>query len=215
MAAFSKDEGMMQAFTEGRDIHATTAAKVFGVDLDKVEDGMRRKAKEVNFGIIYGISAFGLSQNLSIPRGEAAEIIESYFAEFPNVKKYMDESVEKAREQGFVETLLGRRRYLRNINSRNFTMRGFDERNAVNAPIQGSAADIIKVAMINVHDWMMTEKLQSKMLMQVHDELVFDLHKSEEELVKTKVEEFMKNALPIDVPMEIGMGVGENWLEAH
>ena len=215
MAAFSKDESMMQAFTEGRDIHATTAAKVFGVDLDKVEDGMRRKAKEVNFGIIYGISAFGLSQNLNIPRGEAAEIIESYFAEFPNVKKYMDESVEKAREQGFVETLLGRRRYLRNINSRNFTMRGFDERNAVNAPIQGSAADIIKVAMINVHDWMMTEKLQSKMLMQVHDELVFDLHKSEEELVKTKVEEFMKNALPIDVPMEIGMGVGENWLEAH
>ena len=215
MAAFSKDESMMQAFTEGRDIHATTAAKVFGVDLDNVEDGMRRKAKEVNFGIIYGISAFGLSQNLNIPRGEAQEIIESYFAEFPNVKKYMDESVEKAREQGFVETILGRRRYLRNINSRNFTMRGFDERNAVNAPIQGSAADIIKVAMIYVHDWMMSENLQSKMLMQVHDELVFDLHKSEEELVKTKVEEFMKNALPLDVPMEIGMGVGENWLEAH
>ena len=215
MAAFSKDESMMQAFTEGRDIHATTAAKVFGVDLKKVEGSMRRKAKEVNFGIIYGISAFGLSQNLNIPRGEAAEIIESYFAEFPNLKKYMDESVEKAREQGFVETILGRRRYLRNINSRNFTMRGFDERNAVNAPIQGSAADIIKVAMINVHDWMMTEKIQSKMLMQVHDELVFDLHKSEEELVKTKVEEFMKNALPLDVPMEIGMGVGDNWLEAH
>ena len=215
MAAFSKDESMMQAFTEGRDIHATTAAKVFGVDLKKVEGSMRRKAKEVNFGIIYGISAFGLSQNLNIPRGEAAEIIESYFAEFPNVRKYMDESVEKAREQGFVETILGRRRYLRNINSRNFTIRGFDERNAVNAPIQGSAADIIKVAMINVHDWMMTEKIQSKMLMQVHDELVFDLHKSEEELVKTKVEEFMKNALPLDVPMEIGMGVGDNWLEAH
>ncbi|MCP4458412.1 MAG: DNA polymerase I [Cytophagales bacterium] len=215
MAAFSKDESMMQAFKEGRDIHATTAAKVFGVDLENVEDGMRRKAKEVNFGIIYGISAFGLSQNLNIPRGEAAEIIESYFNEFPNVKKYMDATIEKAREQGFVETMLGRRRYLRNINSRNFTMRGFDERNAVNAPIQGSAADIIKVAMINVQDWMKAENVQSKMLMQVHDELVFDLHKSEEDLVKTKVEEFMKTALPLDVPMEIGIGVGENWLEAH
>jgi len=215
MAAFSKDESMMQAFKDGRDIHATTAAKVFGVDLENVEDGMRRKAKEVNFGIIYGISAFGLSQNLNIPRGEAAEIIESYFTEFPNVKKYMDEAVEKARELGYVETMLGRRRYLRNINSRNFTMRGFDERNAVNAPIQGSAADIIKVAMINVQDWMKAENLQSKMLMQVHDELVFDLHRSEEDLVKTKVEEFMKTALPLDVPMEIGMGVGENWLEAH
>ncbi|MEP5613235.1 MAG: DNA polymerase I [Cyclobacteriaceae bacterium] len=215
MAAFSKDEGMMNAFKEGRDIHATTAAKVFGVDLDNVEDGMRRKAKEVNFGIIYGISAFGLSQNLNIARGEAQEIIDSYFKEFPSVKKYMDETIEKARKDEYVETILGRRRYLRNINSRNFTMRGFDERNAVNAPIQGSAADIIKIAMINIHKWMIEEKVKSKMLMQVHDELVFDLHKSEEELIKSKIEEFMKNAYPLDVPMEIGIGVGNNWLEAH
>ncbi|MEQ9402148.1 MAG: DNA polymerase I [Cyclobacteriaceae bacterium] len=215
MASFSKDEHMMNAFREGRDIHATTAAKVFGVDVDNVEPNMRRKAKEVNFGIIYGISAFGLSQNLNIPRGEAQEIIDSYFREFPNVKKYMDETIEKARKDEYVETILGRRRYLRNINSRNFTMRGFDERNAVNAPIQGSAADIIKVAMINIHKWMKEENVKSKMLMQVHDELVFDLHKSEEELIKKNVESFMKDALPLEVPMEIGMGVGENWLEAH
>ena len=215
MAAFSKDESMMQAFKNGRDIHATTAAKVFGVDVDNVEPNMRRKAKEVNFGIIYGISAFGLSQNLNIPRGEAQEIIDAYFKEFPNVKKYMDDVVEKARKDGFVETILGRRRYLRNINSRNFTMRGFDERNAVNAPIQGSAADIIKVAMINIHKWMKEEKVKSKMLIQVHDELVFELYKSEEELMTQKVTELMKNALPLEVPMEVGLGVGKNWLEAH
>jgi DNA polymerase-1 len=215
MAAFSKDDSMMQAFKEGRDIHATTAAKVFGVDVDNVEPSMRRKAKEVNFGIIYGISAFGLSQNLNIPRGEAQEVIDSYFKEFPNVKKYMDDVVEKARKDGFVETILGRRRYLRNINSRNFTMRGFDERNAVNAPIQGSAADIIKVAMINIHKWMKEEKVKSKMLIQVHDELVFEVHKSEEELMTKKVTELMKNALPLEVPMEVGLGVGKNWLEAH
>ncbi len=215
MAAFSEDEHMIQAFKEGRDIHATTAAKVFGVALDEVEPNMRRRAKEVNFGIIYGISAYGLSQNLNIPRGEAQEIIESYFKEFPKVKQYMDETIETAKENQYVETILGRRRYLRNINSRNFTMRGFDERNAINAPIQGSAADIIKIAMINIHRWMLEENVQSNMLMQVHDELVFDLHKDEEELMKTKVEDFMKNAYSLKVPMEIGMGIGENWLEAH
>jgi len=215
MAAFSKDEHMMQAFREGRDIHATTAAKVFGVDIDNVEPNMRRKAKEVNFGIIYGISAYGLSQNLNISRGEAQEIIDSYFKEFPNVKKYMDETIEKARKQGYVETILGRRRYLRNINSRNFTMRGFDERNAINAPIQGSAADIIKIAMIRIHEWMKKEKLRSKMIMQVHDELVFDMHQDEQQLLVSKVEDFMKNAYPLEVPMEEGIGVGENWLEAH
>lgn len=215
MAAFSKDESMMGAFKEGRDIHATTAAKVFGVDVDHVEPAMRRKAKEVNFGIIYGISAYGLSQNLNISRNEAQEIIDSYFKEFPNVKKYMDETIEKAKQDEYVETILGRRRYLRNINSKNFTMRGFDERNAINAPIQGSAADIIKIAMINVFDWMQQEKLQSKMIMQVHDELVFDMHKAEQEILMEKVEGFMKNAYPLEVPMEIGMGVGENWLQAH
>lgn len=215
MAAFSQDESMIQAFKDGRDIHATTAAKVFGVPLDDVEPNMRRKAKEVNFGIIYGISAFGLSQNLDISRSEATEIIDSYFNEFPGVKKYMDSQVEIAKKDGFVETILGRRRYLRNINSRNFTMRGFDERNAVNAPIQGSAADIIKIAMINIHQWMKQEKLKSKMLIQVHDELVFELHKSEENLMKAKIDELMKNAHPLEVPMEIGIGTGANWLEAH
>lgn len=215
MAAFSKDEHMMQAFKDGRDIHATTASKVFGVDIDHVEPNMRRKAKEVNFGIIYGISAYGLSQNLNISRGEAQEIIDSYFKEFPNVKKYMDTTIEKAKKDEFVETILGRRRYLRNINSRNFTMRGFDERNAINAPIQGSAADIIKIAMIDIHQWMQKEKLQSKMIMQVHDELVFDLYKEEQNLLVDKVEDFMKNAHPLEVPMEIEIGIGQNWLEAH
>ncbi|MEQ9466781.1 MAG: DNA polymerase I [Ekhidna sp.] len=215
MAAFSKDASMMNAFKEGRDIHATTAAKVFGVDVDNVEPNMRRKAKEVNFGIIYGISAYGLSQNLNISRGEAQEIIDSYFKEFPNVKKYMDATIEKAKKDEYVETILGRRRYLRNINSRNFTMRGFDERNAINAPIQGSAADIIKIAMINIHKWMKEERMNSKMIMQVHDELVFDMHKDEHEILVSKVEDFMKNAYPLEVPMEIGIGIGENWLEAH
>ncbi len=215
MASFSKDESMMNAFKEGRDIHATTAAKVFGVDVDNVEPNMRRKAKEVNFGIIYGISAFGLSQNLNIPRGEAQEIIDSYFKEFPNVKKYMDETIEQAKKDEYVETILGRRRYLRNINSRNFTMRGFDERNAINAPIQGSAADIIKIAMINIHRWMKEEGLQSRMIMQVHDELVFDMNKEEQDLLVSKVESFMKEAHPLEVPMEIGIGIGENWLQAH
>lgn len=215
MAAFSKDEHMMQAFKDGRDIHATTAAKVFGVDIDNVEPNMRRKAKEVNFGIIYGISAYGLSQNLNISRGEAQEIIDAYFKEFPRVKSYMDQTIEKAKQDEYVETILGRRRYLRNINSRNFTMRGFDERNAINAPIQGSAADIIKIAMINIHRWMKEADMKSKMIMQVHDELVFEMHKEEQSVLVEKVEDYMKNAYPLDVPMEIGIGMGENWLLAH
>ncbi len=215
MAAFSGDESMTNAFAEGRDIHATTASKVFKVDIDNVEPTMRRKAKEVNFGIIYGISAFGLSQNLNIPRSEANDIINAYFEEFPAVKTYMDKTIEKARKNEYVETILGRRRYLRNINSRNYTMRGFDERNAINAPIQGSAADMIKVAMINIFEWMNKEKLASKMIMQVHDELVFEAHKDELELLQKSIEKFMKEALPLKVPMEVGMGVGENWLEAH
>ena len=215
MAAFSQDESMIGAFKAGRDIHANTASKVFKVSVEEVDPGMRRKAKEVNFGIIYGISAFGLSQNLGISRGEAAEIIEAYFREFPSVKQYMDAQVNLAREQQYVETILGRRRYLRNINSRNFTTRGFDERTAVNAPIQGSAADMIKVAMIKIHDWMKAENLKSKMIMQVHDELVFEAHHSELATLKTNVAEFMKNALPLDVPMEVGMGEGTDWLQAH
>ncbi|MFN3403347.1 MAG: DNA polymerase I [Cytophagaceae bacterium] len=215
MAAFSKEQNMIDAFKKGIDIHSTTASKVFKVDLGAVTSDMRRKAKMVNFGIIYGISAFGLSQRLDIPRKEAGEIIDAYFKEFPAIKTYMDETVNIAREQEYVETILGRRRYLRDINSRNITMRGFAERNAINAPIQGSAADMIKIAMIRIHDWMKKEKLKSKMVMQVHDELVFEAEKSELEVLKQGVEEFMKNAIPLEVPMEIGVGVGENWLEAH
>lgn len=215
MAAFSGDESMIQAFQEGVDIHANTASKVFKVPLAEVDPTMRRKAKEVNFGIIYGISAFGLSQNLNIPRSEASDIIEAYFQEFPKVKSYMDGIIEKARKQEYVETILGRRRYLRNINAKNFTMRGFAERNAINAPIQGSAADMIKVAMIKIHNWMKKEKLKSKMIMQVHDELVFDVHTSEISLLTEKVNEYMKSAIELDVPMEIGLGTGKNWLEAH
>lgn len=215
IAAFARDESMIKAFKDGQDIHSTTASKVFDVPMAEMTPDIRRKAKEVNFGLIYGISAFGLSQNIGISRTEAAEIIDSYFTQFPNIKRYMDDQVNFAKEHEYVETILGRRRYLRDINSRNATVRGFAERNAVNAPIQGSAADIIKVAMINIHDWMKKEKLQSKMIMQVHDELVFDAHKDELPMLQKKVEELMKNAIPLDVPMEVGMGTGVNWLEAH
>ncbi|WP_439473742.1 DNA polymerase I [Algoriphagus formosus] len=215
MAAFSKDESMIEAFKNGRDIHATTAAKIFQVSLEEVTSDMRRKAKTANFGIIYGISAFGLSQRLSIPRGEAKEIIDAYFKEFPAVKAYMDGVIEKARTDEFVETILGRRRYLRDINSRNQTMRGFAERNAINAPIQGSAADLIKVAMIRVHDWMKKEKLKSKMILQVHDELVFDAHRDEVELLKKEVPKLMSEAIDLPVPIEVEVGLGNDWLEAH
>jgi DNA polymerase-1 len=206
---------MIEAFKNGRDIHATTASKIFKVSLDEVDGDMRRKAKTANFGIIYGISAFGLSQRLGIPRREAADIIDAYFTEFPSVKSYMDKVINDARENGFVETILGRRRYLRDINSKNATMRGFAERNAINAPIQGSAADMIKMAMIKIHHWMKKEELRSKMILQVHDELVFDVHKNEKELMEQKIPEFMKTAIKFDVPMEIGLGFGENWLQAH
>lgn len=214
-AAFAKDETMMEAFRTGRDIHTTTAAKVFKVEIDKVTPDMRRKAKEVNFGILYGSTAFGLSQNLNISRGEATEIIDSYFKEFSAIKKYMDDSINSAREKEYVETILGRRRYLRDINSRNMATRQFAERNAINAPIQGSAADIIKIAMIHIHRWLEKEKLKTKMIMQVHDELVFDVHEEEQQLVKSKVIELMKTAVILDVPMEVEVGIGKNWLEAH
>lgn len=214
-ASFAKDQTMMEAFRAGRDIHTTTAAKVFKVELSKVTPDMRRKAKEVNFGILYGSTAFGLSQNLNIPRSEASEIIDSYFNEFSAIKKYMDDSINSAREKEYVETILGRRRYLRDINSRNMATRQFAERNAINAPIQGSAADIIKVAMISIHRWLQQEKLKTKMILQVHDELVFDLHQDEQVLVKSKVIELMKTAVILDVPMEVEVGIGKNWLEAH
>ena len=215
MASFSKDASMIEAFRNGRDIHATTASKIFQVPLDAVTSDMRRKAKTANFGIIYGISPFGLSQRLAIPRGEAKGIIDAYFKEFPGVKEYMDQSIKKAQKHEYVETILGRRRYLRDINSRNATMRGFAERNAINAPIQGSAADMIKAAMINVHNWMTSSNLKSKMLLQVHDELVFDAHLDEVELLKQEIPLLMANAVTIDVPLEVEVGVGKDWLEAH
>ena len=215
IAAFAGDESMIDAFKNGIDINATTASKVFKVPIEEITPDIRRKAKEVNFGLIYGISAFGLSQNIGISRTEASEIIDAYFTEFPSIRRYMDNAINKAKELEYVETILGRRRYLRDINSRNATVRGYAERNAINAPIQGSAADMIKVAMINIHKWMKKENLKSKMIMQVHDELVFDAHIDEIEILKTNVEEFMKTAIPMDVPMEVGMGLGDNWLEAH
>lgn len=215
MAAFSGDQTMIEAFNQDQDIHASTASKVFKVLLSDVSSEMRRKAKMVNFGIIYGISAFGLAQRLGISRGEASEIITSYFEQFPAVKSYMDRVVNEAREQQYVETILGRRRYLPDINSRNQTNRGFAERNAINAPIQGSAADMIKVAMINIHDFIRKEKLRSKMILQVHDELVFDAHRDEIEYLSQKVDELMRTAIPLSVKMATGIGVGDNWLEAH
>lgn len=214
-ASFANDQTMIEAFRNKRDIHTTTAAKVFKVELASVTPDMRRKAKEVNFGILYGSTAFGLSQNLGISRSEAQEIIQSYFTEFAAIKRYMDDSINNAREKEYVETILGRRRYLRDINSRNVTTRGFAERNAINAPIQGSAADIIKIAMVNIHRWLEKEKLKSKMTMQVHDELVFDVHKDEVDVVKENVVNLMKYAVHLEVPMEVEVGVGLNWLEAH
>ena len=215
MAHLSQDQGMLSAFTNKEDIHSSTAAKVYGVEIDQVSREQRSNAKMVNFGIIYGISAFGLSQRLGIKRGEAKEIIDNYFLQYPKVKSYMDKSIENAREKGFVETIMGRKRFLKDINSRNAVVRGYAERNAINAPIQGSAADIIKKAMIEVHEAMSQANLKSKMLLQVHDELVFDVHLSELETVQKLVKSKMEGALEISVPLEIDMGTGENWLQAH
>jgi DNA polymerase-1 len=214
-ASFAKDEIMIDAFRNKRDIHTTTAAKVFKVPIEQVTADMRRKAKEVNFGILYGSTAFGLSQNLGISRGEAQELIQSYFTEFHAIKRYMDNSINEAREKEFVETILGRRRYLRDINSRNITTRGFAERNAINAPIQGTAADIIKIAMVNIHRWLKKTNLKTKMIMQVHDELVFDVHRDEVDIVKEHVAFLMQHAVNIEVPMEVEVGVADNWLDAH
>ena len=215
IAELSKDPGMLEAFSSGEDIHSATASKVYGVPLNEVTSDMRRNAKMVNFGIIYGISAFGLADRLNISRTEAKSIIDNYFRQYPYIKEYMDFSIESARKKGYVETIMGRRRYLRDINSGNATVRGFAERNAINAPIQGSAADMIKIAMINIHNDIIKRKMKSRMLLQVHDELVFDTHVSEAKELMELVGERMKNALPLKVPVEIGMGTGKNWLEAH
>ena len=215
IAEISKDANMMDAFINGIDIHTATAAKVYGVALADVDSTQRRNAKAVNFGIIYGQSAFGLSQNLNIPRKEAAEIIENYFAQYPGIKTYMASTMDFARENGYVETLKGRRRYLRDINSANQTVRGFAERNAINAPIQGSAADMIKIAMINIYREMNEQKLEAKMTMQVHDELVFDVPINEVEKIKPIIENGMRNAIKLEVPIVVEIGTGKNWLEAH
>jgi DNA polymerase-1 len=215
IAEISKDANMMDAFVQGIDIHTATAANVYGVAVEDVDSTQRRNAKAVNFGIIYGQSAFGLSQNLGIPRKEAAEIIENYFAQFPGIKQYMSDTMNFARENGYVTTLMGRRRYLRDINSGNQTVRGFAERNAINAPIQGSAADMIKIAMINIHRAIKEKKLDTRMTMQVHDELVFDVPKHEIEIVKPIIMDNMRNAIKTTVPIIVEIGTGANWLEAH
>jgi DNA polymerase-1 len=218
IAAMAHEEAMIEAFKNNLDIHAATAAKVYGIPLEEVTGTQRRNAKAVNFGIIYGQSAFGLAESLGIPRKEAAQIIDEYWKQYPRIKAYMSETINTAKEYGYVETLKGRRRYLRDINSANFTVRGFAERNAINAPIQGSAADMIKIAMINIHKRMQqpnSEVSNSKMILQVHDELLFDVHKDEVEAMKKLVVQEMENAMQIAVPIKAEVGVGENWLEAH
>ena len=215
MAELSQDVNMLEAFKQGLDIHKATAARVYAVSLDEVNSDMRRNAKAVNFGIIYGQSAFGLSQNLGISRKEAAEIIDQYFTQYTGIRKYMGEVIEFAKENGYVETILKRRRYLRDINSANMTVRGFAERNAINAPIQGSAADLIKIAMINIQKDIAEKGLEGKMIMQVHDELVFDVPNHEIDEFKAIIENRMKNAIEMQVPIEIEIGEGKNWLEAH
>jgi DNA polymerase-1 len=215
IAGLSREPGLLEAFQSRTDIHTATAAKVYGVFPDLVTAEMRRKAKMVNYGIAYGISAFGLAQRLGIPRREAAEIIEQYFKQFPGIRKYMDDTIAFARKNGYVETVTGRRRYLRDVRSSNNTVRSAAERNAINAPIQGSAADMIKIAMIHIHRELNGHSLKTKMLLQVHDELVFDLYKPEEQIVRALVEDKMKHAINLEVPIEVEIGVGKTWLEAH
>ncbi|MBK6986298.1 MAG: DNA polymerase I [Bacteroidetes bacterium] len=215
VASISGDPNMCEAFNLGKDIHAATAAKVYGIEESEVTKEMRYKAKSVNFGIIYGQGAFGLADNLNIPRAEAKQLIDNYFAQYGSIKTYMDNEINFAKEHGYVQTLMGRRRWLKDINSNNATVRSYAERNAINAPIQGSAADMIKVAMINIHNELKGMNIKSKMILQVHDELVFDVYKPELDLIKPIIEKHMKEALPLNVPVEVGMGVGVNWLEAH
>lgn len=217
VAAISNDENMCEAFRTGKDIHTATAAKVFNVDEASVTKEMRYKAKSVNFGIIYGQGAFGLAENLGISRTEAKEIIDNYKKQFPNIQRYMDDTIKFAKDNGYVQTLMGRKRWLSDINSSNFTVRGFAERNAINSPIQGTAADMIKLAMIKIHHEFEKNKFRSKMLLQVHDELVFDVVKTELELVKPVILGCMQQALslPNNVPTDAELGSGSNWLEAH
>ena len=215
IAALSGEENMIKAFQNHEDIHRSTAAKVFNVPLEEVTKEQRSNAKTVNFGIIYGVSAFGLSNQTSLSRSESAALIDAYYKTYPKLKSYMSEQVDFARHNGYVQTVLGRRRYLKDINSANAVVRGAAERNAVNAPIQGSAADIIKIAMINIHKKLTAENWKSKMLLQVHDELVFDVHHSEVEKIKPMIKHEMENAFVLAVPLEVELGIGKDWLEAH
>ena len=215
IAEMSGDEEMKESFLRGEDIHKSTAAKVFKVDLEEVTREQRSYAKTVNFGIIYGVSAFGLSQQTDLSRSEAKELIETYYETYPTLKSYIAKQIDFAREHGYVETILGRRRYLKNINSRNAIVRSADERNAVNAPIQGSAADIIKIAMIKIHELLKAGGYESKMLLQVHDELVFDIHHDEMHILKPLIKETMEKAYKMSIPLTVDLGEGSNWLEAH
>jgi DNA polymerase-1 len=215
IAALSGEENMIKAFQNHEDIHKSTASKVFNVPLEEVTREQRSHAKTVNFGIIYGVSAFGLSNQTSLSRSESAALIDAYYKTYPRLKSYIHEQIEFARENGYVQTILGRRRYLKDINSQNAIVRGGAERNAVNAPIQGSAADIIKIAMINIHEKLTSENWKSKMLLQVHDELVFDVHNSELEKIKPMIKQEMENAFKLDVPLDVDLGAGKDWLEAH
>ena len=215
MAHLSQDQHMLAAFNNNYDVHAATAAKIYHKPIEEVTKDERRKAKTANFGIIYGISAFGLSERLNISRREAKELIDNYFKEYPRIREYMDESIEKAREKGYIETILNRRRYLPDINSSNSVVRGYAERNAINAPIQGSAADIIKIAMVRIYKRFKEENMRSKMILQVHDELNFSVFPDEKEKVKNIVVEEMEKAYPLSVPLKSDYGWGKNWLEAH
>jgi len=215
IASLSEEETMIKAFQDGEDIHASTAAKIFDINLDEVTREQRNQAKTVNFGIIYGVSAFGLSNQTNLSRSESKELIETYYKTYPKLRDYIDKQVEFARENEYVKTVMGRRRYLKDINASNGMVRSGAERNAVNAPIQGSAADIIKVAMINIHNKLKDGQYKSKMLLQIHDELIFDIHKSELDELKPMIKSEMENAYELKVPLDVEIGVGANWLEAH
>jgi DNA polymerase-1 len=215
MAHLSHDEGLISAFEAGEDIHRATAAEVFGVKNGKVSDEQRRRAKAVNFGLIYGMSAFGLARQLGIGRGEAQKYVDTYFARYPGVKSFMDETRERARDRGYVETVFGRRLYLPEIKSRNAQRRQYAERTAINAPMQGTAADIIKRAMVRIHHWLGKEQHDARMIMQVHDELVFEVAEDDVEAVRTRVVEHMSASTKLFVPLVVDAGIGRNWDEAH
>lgn len=216
IASIAEDEAMIRAFENDEDIHSRTAMEIFGIDsTENVTPDHRRKAKEVNFGIPYGVSAYGLSSRLGISNSEGKEMIDQYFERFPGIKRYIEDTIDFAKEHGYVKTLMGRRRYIPDINSRNWNVRGFAERTAINMPIQGTAADIIKIAMNNIHSWLLQEKLKSRMLLQVHDELVFEIHEDEMEQVPDKIKDMMEQAFGLRVPLKVETGLADNWLEAH